>query len=183
MRRFDQSSAVCQIFTYKEGLLSPFAHDLRIKVTSFVIEVGGKDHLIRAFFDAGSLRVDCAMENGREMPDLLSPKDRKEINESIVKEVLDAETYPDISLSSSSVIREDSKYLVSGKLSMHNRDRDISFFVQKTDSACYTSDVKLHLPDFGIKPFSTLLGAVRIKPDILIHIEIPTDSIEEEILS
>jgi len=123
------------------------------------------------------------MENDREMPDLLSAKDRKEINESIVMEVLDAEIYPDILLTSSSVTKKDSKYLVRGKLSMHARDRDISFFVQKTDSARYTADVKLHLPDFGIKPFSTLLGAVRIKPDILIHIEIPTNSIEEEILS
>jgi len=182
VQRFDHSSAACRIFTYKEGLLSPFAHDLRIKVTSFTVEVGGKDHLIRAFFDAGSLRVECAMENGKERPDLLNPKDREEINARIVEEVLDAKTYPDILLTSSSVKKEDSKYLVRGALSMHGRNRDISFFVQKMDNALYTADVELHLPDFGIKPFSALFGAVRIKPDILIHIEIPKNSIEEEIL-
>ncbi|MEJ2696780.1 MAG: YceI family protein [Candidatus Sulfobium sp.] len=183
MQRFDESSAVCQIFTYKEGLLSPFAHDLRIGVASFTVEVGGSEHFIKASFNARSLQVDCAMVDGKERPDLLSQGDREEINRSIEREVLHSDSYPLITLISSSVRKDDSRYLVNGTLTLHEKPREITFTVRKEDGTHYVSDVRLHLPDFGIKPFSTLFGTVKIKPDILIHIRIPTGRIEEASLS
>lgn len=183
MQKFDESSAVCNILTYKEGLLSPFAHDLRIGVRAFVIEVGGRDHFIKASFDARSLSVDCAVVAGKDRPDLLSSSDRDEINNSILKEVLHPDRYPVIALVSSSVRQGDPGYLVEGMLTLHGQTKEISFAVKKMDGSHYVSDVGLHLPDFGIRPFSTLFGAVRIKPDILIHIEIPTDRIEVRSLS
>lgn len=178
MQRFDESSAVCRIFTYKDGLFSPFAHDLIISVNSFVIEVGGADHFISASFDARSLLVDCAVVAGKDRPDLLSAKDRDEINNSIIKEVLHPEEYPVIALVSSSVTKEESQYLVRGALCLHGRTREISFAVRKVDDTHYVSDVTLHLPDFGIRPFSALFGAVRLKPDIVIDISIPAERIE-----
>lgn len=178
MQRFDESTAICQIFTYKEGLLSPLAHDLRIGVQSFMIEVGGGEHFITASFDARSLKVDCTVVDGHERPDLLTEADREKINGSIIKEVLQPDRYPLISLVSSSVTGGDSKYAVSGVLTLQGQTKEISFTVRKEDGSHYTSDIELHLPDFGIKPFSTLFGAVRIKPDILIHIRIPMERIE-----
>lgn len=184
MQRFDQSSAICRIFTYKEGILSYLTHDLRISVTSFSIAIGGNDHFIDAHFDARSLRVDCAMDNGKERPDLLSSRERNDIDNNIIKNVLHTETYPDIILLSSSVRKEEEKnYLVKAALTLSGRKQEISFGVRKEDSKRYIADVKLHLPDFGITPFSALLGAIRIKPDILVQIEIPTDSISEEPLA
>jgi len=183
MQKFDQSSAICRIFVYKEGILSYLAHDLRINVASFTISVGGNDHFIDAHFDARSLRVDCAMENGRERPDLLSSRDRDDIDSNIIRDVLLTETYPDIVLLSSSVKKEEENYLVKASLILCGRKQDISFDVRKEDSKSYIADVRVHLPDFGIKPFSALLGAIRIKPDILVHIEIPTDRISEEPLA
>jgi hypothetical protein len=183
MQRFDQSSAICQIFTYKEGVLSHLAHDLRISVTSFNLAIGGKDHFIDAHFDTQSLRVDCAMDNGRERPDLLSARDRNDIDRNTVRDVLHAEKYPDSILLSSSVGKEEENFLVKAALNLSGRKQEISFAVRKEDSKCYVADVRLHLPDFGIKPFSAFLGAMKIKPDILVHIEIPTDSISEEALA
>ncbi len=182
MQRLDQSSAVCDVLTYKEGLLSSFAHDLRIKVTSFNIDLGGTDNFIRAEFDVRSLRVECAVVDGKDRPDLLSDRDRDEINKIIVSEVLDTEKHPAIYLVSSSVGKDDSQYLVRGHLTVNGEKREISFTVRKEDGAHYVTDVSLHLPDFGIKPFSTLFGAVRLKPDILIHISIPAERIEAEAL-
>ena len=42
------------VFTFKDGLLSPLAHDLKLRVTK--LEIGEK----RATFDASSLRVESA---------------------------------------------------------------------------------------------------------------------------
>jgi hypothetical protein len=172
MRQFDQSSAVCQVFTYKEGLLAPFAHDLRIVVTSFVITIGNENRFVNARFDAESLRVDCAMVNGTERPDLLSTWEKEEINRSIIKDVLDTGTYKDILLASSSVTRENSAYLVKAALTVHGVTRDIIFNI-KPVAEQYVADVRLSLPDFGIKPFAALFGAVRIRPGILIRVMIP----------
>jgi len=180
MQRFDQSSATCHIFTYKEGMLSYLAHDLRINVTAFSIALGGKDHFIDAHFDARSLRVDCAMENGRERPDLLSSRDRNDIDNNIIRDVLHTEQHPEILLQSSSVKKEGENYLVRADLTLAGRKQEISFGVRKEDSKKYAADVRLHLQDFGIKPFSALLGAIKIKPGILVRIEIPTDRIAEE---
>ncbi|MBI5075553.1 MAG: YceI family protein [Nitrospirae bacterium] len=183
MQRVDQSTAACQIFTFKEGMLSRFAHDLRINVTSFFIDVGGADHFISARFDTQSLRVDCAMADGRERPDLLSLRDKDDINNNIIREVLQAETYPEIALTSSSIKKHDGDYLVTGQLIVHGQAREISLNVRKESRSRYVVDVSLHLPDFGITPFSALFGAIRIKPDILVHIEIPAEHVPEKALA
>ncbi len=183
MQRVDQSTAVCQIFTCKEGMLSGLAHDLHINVTSFDIDLGGTDHFISARFDARSLRVDCAMVNGRERPDILSLREKDDINNNIIREVLHTDLYPEILLLSSSVKKQEEDYFVTGQLVLHGQTREISFVVRKENEKQYVSDVSLHLPDFGIKPYSALFGAIRIKPDILIHIVIPAEHAPEEALA
>jgi hypothetical protein len=175
MRQYDQTSAVCHVFTYKEGVLSPFAHDLRIAVTSFVIAIGDENRFIDARFDAESLRVDCAMVNGTERPDLLSTWEKQEINRTIIRDILDSATYKDILLKSSSVTRENSTYLVKAALTVHGTTRDVLFNVKPVVKQ-YVADVWLSLPDFGIKPFTALFGAVRIRPGILIRVMIPQTS-------
>jgi hypothetical protein len=183
MQRVEQSTAACQIFTYKEGILSRLAHDLRITVTSFFIDLGDTDHFISARFNTQSLRVDCAMVNGRERPDVLSLKDKDEINNNIIREVLHTKTYPEIVLTSSSIKKQNGDYLVAGQITLHGHTRELSFKVRKEIKNRYVADVNLHLPDFGITPFSALFGAIRIKPDILVHIEIPAEYVSEEALA
>lgn len=182
MQRVDQSAALCQIFTFKEGMLSPLAHDLRINVSSFFIDFGGSDHFISARFDARSLRADCAMVNGRERPEVLSLKDKDYINSNIIRAVLQAEIYPDIVLISSSVKKQEADYLVTGQLFMHGQTREISFGVRKDSNSRFVAGVSLHLSDFGIAPFSALFGTIRIRPDVLVHIEIPAAQVPEEAL-
>ena len=171
MKRFDRTSATCQIFTFKEGLLSVLAHDLRINVTSFVVELSDDETMIDARFDAGSLHVDCAMVDGAERRDLLSEKSMKEIDENILKDVLDAATYRSISFTSRSVTKEDSSYKIGGTLTLHGEAREI-ILTARNDGQYYVAEAWLRLPDFGIKPFSALFGAIKIKPDVLIRIMI-----------
>jgi hypothetical protein len=172
MRRFDQTSATCQIFTYKEGPLSVLAHDLRINVTSFVIELGDNDASINARFDAGSLRVDCAMADGVERRDLLGRESMKEIDDNILKDVLAAAYHRYIFFCSSSVTREDSSYRIRGTLTLRGREKDM-LFTARDEDGYYVAEARFNLPDFGIKPFSALFGAIRIKPDILIKAALP----------
>jgi len=169
--RFDQSTATCQVFTYKEGLFSALAHDLRINVTSFVVDLD-EEYMIQASFDTRSLHVDCAMVDGEARYDLLSETSRREIDENILKDVLDSATYGEISFSSASVSKENSAYLVKGSLTMHGNSRELTFTVHEKEDT-RIAEILLHLPDFGIVPFSALFGAIKIKPDVLIQVVIP----------
>lgn len=182
MQRVDHSVAVCQVLTYKEGLFAALTHDLRINVTSFIIDLGGNDYRISARFDARSLKVDCAMADGVERPGLLSPRDRNDINNKI-SEVLQSATCPEIVLVSSSIRKEGSDYFVAGLLTLCGRPREISFVVKKRDTGRYDIDFSMHLPDFGIRPISILFGAIRIRPDILIHLEIPAEYVPGEVFA
>ena len=169
--KFDQSSAICQVFVFREGLLSVLGHDLRIKVTSFVIEID-EAYAIEARFDARSLQVDCAMVDGAERPDVLSLADKNEIDRNILRKVLESDIYGDISLTSALVRKEDSSYLVNSTLTLHGTSKQIAFTVRK-EGNYNVADFGLHLPDFGITPFSALFGMIKIKPDILIRVMIP----------
>jgi polyisoprenoid-binding protein YceI len=172
MKRFDQSSAVCQVFIYKEGLLSTVSYDLRINVTSFVIDLDENEHFLKARFAADSLRVDCAIVDGEEKYDILNSWEKGEIERIMIRNVLDAGRYKDFLLTSSSITKEDSTYSVKAVLALHGTEREIAF-TAKNGGEYYLAEVQLYLPDYGIKPFSTLFGAIKIKPDVLIRVQVP----------
>ncbi len=174
---FDGSSAICNIYVFKEGLFSPIGHDLCVTVKSFQIAIEDGARSISARFDPASVQVGCALMDGVEKPDLLSEKDRKEIDHNIFFDVLDASFHREISFRSSSVIKEEDSYSVDAILLLHGTERRISFSI-RDEGKYHRADIWLHLPDFGIKPFTALFGALRIKPDVLIKISIPTEGLQ-----
>ena len=39
------------------------------------------------------------------------------------------------------------------------------------------AEVSLHQPDFGIKPYSAMLGTLRVKPDVTVVVSLPADAV------
>jgi YceI-like protein len=173
MVHLDASSAECWVLTQKEGLLSALAHDLKIRVTKFVIDVDEATRAIRAHFDAASLRVVCAMDDGHEAPGTLTAANKREIESNIMRDVLHAGEYPDIRFNSTAVEEKSGSYVVKGKLALHGHERQVRARVQQ-DGTHYIAEVRLHQPDFGIRPYTALLGALKVHPDVLVRIVVPT---------
>jgi hypothetical protein len=169
---FDATSAECLVFTYKEGLLAPVAHDLKIRVSKFVIEGDAAARTLTARFDAGSLRVLCAMDGGTEAPGTLSVANKREIEANIVRDVLAARTYPEIRFVSTAVQERTGGYQLKGKLALHGRERTITIAVRETDAA-YVAEGRVHQPDFGIRPYSALLGTLKVKADVTVRVTVP----------
>lgn len=178
--RFDRSSATCNIYVFKEGLLSSFGHDLCVTVSSFLIEISDDARSITARFDPESVHVGCAVVNGVENPDRLKEDEKKEIDRNIFVDVLQAAFFREISLKSSSVTKEDTSYNVDATLNLHGKEKQI-YFTVKDEGENLSADIWLHLPDFGIKPFSALFGTLRIKPDVLIRIKIPSGPLQNAV--
>lgn len=172
MRKLDASSAECLVFTYREGLLSAVAHDLRIRVTGFSIELDEAARTIRARADAASLRVECALRDGAELPGALSDANRKEIEASIAGSVLDAARHPEIRFSSSRVDERPDGFDVEGALELHGQSRTVRVQIRRAGERD-VAELTVHQPDFGIKPYSAMLGALRVRADVLVRVSAP----------
>lgn len=169
MRRLDKASADCFVFTYKEGLLAAVAHDLKIKVTRFQIDVDEVARTVDGRFDAASLRVVCAMRDGAESKGTLSADQKREIEGNIVRDVLEAAKHPQVRYLSTAVEDDGDGFRIKGQLSLHGKRKTVEVAVRKQGER-YVAGARLHQPDFGIRPYSALLGALKVKADVEIQI-------------
>lgn len=170
MVRYDASSAECWVFTFKEGLLSKVAHDLRLRVGSFWVEVAEGAGSVEASFDTGSLSVDTPMKDGTPNPSALSAADKLKISAQIREEVLHSARHPTAKFRSSSVtLRADGGYDLTGELTLHGVAKPL---VARTTliEGRQQLELTLHQPDFGITPYRAMLGTLKIRADVQIRI-------------
>ena len=172
MLTFDASSAECLVFTFKDGLLSGMAHDLKIRVSRFEVRVDESSRRIEAEFDPGSLRVVAAVNGQVERRGALTPANKREIERNIVQEVLHAKAYPRIEFVSREVEERDSSYRVKGDLTLHGARRPLPVRVLHGGGA-YVAEATLHQPDFGIRPYSAMFGTLKVKADVRVRLTIP----------
>ncbi len=166
----DASSAECLVYTEKEGLLSKVAHDLKIRVTKVSLAWDGKT--LTARFDPRSLRVVDAMLKGRENPVALSDSDKKKIEKSIVADVLHARKHRSIAFESSEVVSEGKGYRIKGELTLHGVTRPISAKVNPS-AGRWSTRLSINQPDYGIEPFSAMLGTLKVKPKVRVRLSVP----------
>jgi hypothetical protein len=168
MHTYDASNADCFVFTFKEGLLSPVAHDLRLVVQRFSIEIGEDSVLAR--FDTSSLRVDTPMKEGKENPSALGERDKLKIAEQIREDVLESARYPEARFESSSLRkRPDGGYDLTGQLTLHGVTRPLTARTEAVGSG-QRLELTLHQPDFGIVPYKAMMGTLKIRPDVTVRI-------------
>jgi polyisoprenoid-binding protein YceI len=164
--RFDAGSADCRLFTYKEGPLSPFGHDLELRVSRFTIEVSEDRAQVEGVFEAGSLQLVGASVDGRVHA--MSERDRQSIEATLAGEILQASRHPQIRFRSSAI----SPVEIRGTLTLLGRSRELTCR-RAREGGRETASVNLHQPDFGITPYRAMLGALRVRADVLVRISLP----------
>ncbi|HZZ83207.1 MAG TPA: YceI family protein [Anaeromyxobacteraceae bacterium] len=172
MPTFGPDRASCEILTFKEGLLSSVAHDLLLRITRFELTVAETPPSVRAWFESASLEVVAAMRGGRPAPGVLREPDLKEIQRTALSEVLQASRYPRVTFASTSVKARADGYEVQGELTLCGTARAISFVVRRS-GAGLAAEVPLRQPDFGIRPYTAMLGALKVKPEVVIRLSVP----------
>lgn len=168
MPSYDPSNADCFVFTFKEGLLSPVAHDLKLELARFVIDVEAGS--IVAHFDTSSLRVDTPMKDGRENPSALGDRDKAKIAAQIREDVLHSAQYPEARFQSRSVEkRSDGGYDLTGDLTLHGVTRPLRARTEAVGGG-QELEVTLHQPDFEIVPFRAMMGTLKIQANVKVRI-------------
>ncbi|RMG10453.1 MAG: YceI family protein [Deltaproteobacteria bacterium] len=167
--RLGPGEAEVYVYTFKEGLLSPVAHDLKLRAAAFEIAVEGEK--VRASFDPARIEVVSAMRDGRPDPEALSAHDRAEIERNIRRSVLEVERYPEIRFEGT-FSREGESAEVYGQLHLHGVTRPVSLSVHQSDGELL-GQVRLDQRDFAITPFRALMGALKIKPEVEVELRLP----------
>jgi polyisoprenoid-binding protein YceI len=158
---FDAAAVDCRVSVFREGLLTSVGHDLTLQVTALSLEVRDDD-AITADFDAGSLRVTT---------EAVSASDRKKIERN-AEETLETRKYPKIEFRSVSVVRNGDRARIEGDLTLHGVTNPISVEA-RDDGKRWNAKIVLDQRKFGIKPFSAMLGALKVKPEVEVDISVP----------
>jgi polyisoprenoid-binding protein YceI len=174
MLALDAGAVECRIFTFKEGALSALAHDLELRVTRLSLELEGQRRL-RATFDARSLVVLHALRDGRPTTQL-SAADRRKIEQTVTDDVLVVQRYPEIrfvgELQPVEGAAPRGAQTITGELTLHGRSRALSLRGEPHDGLLIV-ETTLYQPDYGIKPYSALLGALKIRPEVRVRLAAP----------
>ncbi|MDQ2826064.1 MAG: YceI family protein [Actinomycetota bacterium] len=105
----------------------------------------------------------------------LSDKDRKDIGKNIDEKVLQTGKYPTLTFESTSVSGSEPNFNVAGNMTITGTTRpvNVALNVSGTD---VTATTTISQKDFGIKPFSAMLGAIKLRDDVEfeLHISLPS---------
>ena len=157
------------VFTFKEGVLSRVAHDLRLSAQRFQIEF--EDGQVKARFPADKFQVDGVMQRGRLRRHLLSTKDNRDILDNMARDVLFSRRHREIRFQGRYEAQPDI-IQITGELHLVGRRRAISFSLQRNEGRL-AGEVTLTPSQWGIRPFSALMGTMRVQDRVVITFDLP----------
>jgi polyisoprenoid-binding protein YceI len=164
---FGPSSASLTLRTTRAGLAARLAHDLTLEPESW----SGSVTLDRADLATTSVEVivapaslAVAHSSGGVKP--LSDGDRREIASIIKEKVLQTTKYPDLTFRSTAISGESSTFTVTGDLTITGTTRPIDLAVTVCDNGQVIVRATVVQTQFGIKPYSAMLGALKISDEV-----------------
>ncbi|WP_083673217.1 YceI family protein [Micromonospora sp. CB01531] len=158
--------------TRRAGIGSTVGHDLAIEVTDWSVELdipetGPADATATAHVGLASLAVRQGTGGARPLTD----KDRGEI-ESNARRTLDVDRHPTATFESSRIVVGDDHATISGTLTLHGAAGPIDIEVREVTPGRYRAATVVTQSAFGIKPYSAFLGALKVRDDVEVEIEV-----------
>ena len=148
-------------YTFKEGLLSSVAHDLELELPDFQVRFNGGD--VVATFDLTSIAVLGAMVEQKPSPKSLNASDRKKIEQTVHREVLKTRRHPKAELSGCVIDGQ-----LEGTLTLCGQSAPVTGPVTSVNARA-TGVVEIKPSMWGIKPYSALFGALKLKDRVRIE--------------
>jgi polyisoprenoid-binding protein YceI len=160
-----------QVFTYKEGLLSRVAHDLRLHLEPRGLEVKRLGEQVAVEIDPNALLVDGAMRGAQLDGSALDQRDREKIVTTIRREILQTERYPKIRFNGTAVARGDRELELRGELELVGLQRPLSFTATR-EGRRIRARVTVTPSRWGIQPYKALAGAIRLQDRVTVELDL-----------
>jgi polyisoprenoid-binding protein YceI len=166
------SNGTLTVRTGRAGVASRAGHDLLIEASRWIARLmldtadAAKSQLT-VTVDATSLDV----RDGTGGVKVLTDDDRAEIKGNIAKKVLQTDRHPEVTFVSTSLQPiDDGRLSVSGDLTIAGTTRPVDFeMTVGADPGRVSATIRLDQSDFGIKPFSALMGTLKVADTVEIH--------------
>lgn len=164
------------VFVGKAGLLSGLAHDHLIAVKSF----GGRVNVANDMTQS-TLQFEADAKSFAVLDKEVSEKDRADITKAMHEEVIESAKHPKLTFNSVSITNvkpaggNAQSFTLSGDLTLHGVTKRITVPVTVTitpQQLRAMGSYTLKQTDFGIKPYSAGLGAVKVKNEVTVNFSI-----------
>jgi len=162
--------AAIYLYTFKEGLLSKLAHDLRLSVVRFEISARGTE--LSARFEPSSLRIDGVVKDGKLDRSQPSESDKKKIRD-VMSDVLRTGDYPDVRFVGRANSREP-PFTITGDLTLCGVTRPISVLLM-VRSDRLVGELELIPSQWGIKPYRALGGTLKVQDRVRVAVHANAD--------
>jgi len=180
----DSTRSELVVRLFKGGIAAALAHNHVIRAIAFNgsadVDAGnpsGTSFSIEA--QTASLRADEPdMREKYRLVEPMKDKDRAKIQETMESPAqMDVARYPTMRFQSTRVERQaENNYLVTGDLTIHGVKHSVSFpaTVETVGGNALhgKASFKFKQSDFGIKPYSAFLGAVRNEDEAMMYLDI-----------
>lgn len=164
MRELGPQDGTLVVKTFREGVAAKVGHDLVIEVTRWRASVSGE--AVEASVDARSLEVREGLNGVKP----LSDRDRREIVKNIDEKVLQGRP---IEFRSTSVDGP----AITGELTIGSVTRPLSFQLAVAGDRMRGA-VTIVQTDWDIKPYRGLMGALKVRDAVEVHVDVPADPLE-----
>lgn len=160
----------CEVLTRREGMLSAVGHDLRIRATRSSWTVDPARATLTATIHTDSLQVACAVKDERDDPGALSESDRQMIDRAMRDDVLEVRRFPEIRVAAS-FERRGEVATVRGRVTLRGVERPFVAEARR-DGDGWTASCTLDQTDFGIRPYTAMLGALKVRREVVVRVRL-----------
>ena len=105
----------------------------------------------------------------------LSDKDRKKIAKNMEEDVLHTDKHPNLTFASTSVSGSEPNFNAAGNMTIVGTTRPVNIAVNVNGSTV-TAKTSISQRDFGIKPFSAMMGAIKLRDDVDLELTVELPS-------
>ncbi len=151
--------------SYKDGMGAKLAHDLVLKASrwSGTLNVDDNPSACSASVTVDPRSIEIVDARGGVKG--LSDKDRRDIDKNINEKVLETGKFPELKFESTSVSGSEPNLTVAGNMTIKGTTRPVNVDLN-VNGTTVTAQTSISQKDFGIKPFSAMMGAIKLRDDV-----------------
>lgn len=159
------------LYTFKEGILSAIAHDLRLRLKRFRLEFDGAE--VVGKFIASSLVVDGVMLGEKLDDTVLSDRDKSKIRAAVLGEVLRTSEFDKV-VFRGRVSQEGAILVAKGELEMVGTKQPLRVQARLREGR-YVGEIELTPSLWGVRPYRALGGTLKVQDRVRVCFDLPAE--------
>lgn len=172
--QIDPQASVLHIFVYRGGTLARLGHNHVMTSKSVTGRVWMRSAFPGSGFELSFPVADLIVDDpdarraaGSDFPPEIAASDKEGTRKNMLrKEVLDAETYPNVTVKSATVDGSLQAPKITARITIKDASRDVVVpvsIVMNGERLTASGEFDILQTDFGMKPFSVGLGALEVQ--------------------